>query len=511
MFIKKSMSLYTVSSFSWRNFLTRCANQLLVVLITMLFIKTKSLYTCIAFLLIILFNILNFKITFDKEPFLKYVLKNQIDFKLNCYNKEKVFFKAFFALSILFLVFKLSNMIITPLEYFLPASYNASLLEYSKIHERLSYLLWETPELYTTDLICHLMLTFTTFVSYMINRKATSYHDFYTVKVYRKVFTDLTKNCTLICALALLLLIEIVFFKLNLLGFVENVIILVLMIKIFFKIKISEYQNMTRYINVLKYLSIVKLILFVTIISVAQIIGAEPNDVYIKFLTSELESFLHPQSSRLIILILLYYLYNIISFCMKFQKLFCMKEPSEFLNILQNKPYKLFFISYFAKNLLKILKVSNVEKVVRYNLELRYKFYDQLKVYAYFKKSFEYSFKSSNSNFGLSTKYSLYEIWTKYWNIFNVYKYDFIIILLNGLMSFFLASKFLSISILSVFYLILTLVIMMSVNFRVIWQASMAFCIAPTIMIIFVFFLIKFSIILEYEQLNIFLKDLMTH
>lgn len=489
MFIDKSLGLFSVSRFSPTNFITRCLNQLFVFGIFAMFIESKSFYCCVLALLTLIFNVLNFKIRFEKNPQLGFVLRTQNDFALTCQSRELIIFKYYFWFCLTFLIFKLSIVVAEPIADKMSEQYKPFITQMSHFYYQTSYLFIPGPTDFKTDTIFLVLLTLLAFAFYVANKKTTIYYDYYTVRIYQTVFNNFTKYATLLASLVILLLKEVIYFKLNVFGFIENMIIVVILIRLFFRFKVGNYKNLKKYINILKYLALFKIVLFVMLEASVKIFNLRIDSPIIAMLTSEIEHQQLSKTTRFSLLVLLYYLYNFTNFNIKFQNLFVLKNIHPYFGTLQSKPYKLQFISYFAKNLLSILKVKDIKKAVKHNLDLRYKFYKQLKKYTYFRKSFEYSFKSSSLPDVLSRKYTFYEAWIKYLNIFDIYKYDLCGILLNGLMFVYLASSLFEVNILSIFYMTLALIIMTSNQFKVIWYSSMAFCILPCF-----FFLIFFMI-----------------
>jgi hypothetical protein len=510
MFIQKSISHYSISSFSPHNLSVRFLNQILVIIVTTIFVNCKSIYCCLLFVTIMAFNMLNFKIHFEKDPHLKYVFNNQVDFKLACKNRENIVFKALFFLSAFFLAFKLSKIICLPIASLLPSSFGDLIFEMSDFHERVSYLFWESPEYFIVDTLCQMAVTLIMLVFYFLNKNLNIYYDFYTVEIYKRVFSKNTKYISLGLALALLIYKQFNYFNLNLLDFFENIVMVILMVKLFFKFKVGNYKNLKKYINIMKYLSAFKLALLICVIFLNKIFSNDFDSSIFDFLTSKIDNFLQPNSPSLLMLISLYYLYNLISFNIKFQNLFVGNTSSEFFGTLQNKPYKLQFINYFAKNLLKILKIQDIKSAVRHNLDLRFEFYGKLKKFLYFKKSFEYNLKSTNSISFLSRKYSIYEIWNKYLNIFDIYKWDFLAIVLNSSMILVLGSQVYAVNILSVFYITLALIIVTTGHFKLIWHGSLAFCVVPTLIVISFFSLVSLFRFVQFSSGEVFLSVLLT-
>ena len=496
MFIQKSMSAYSVSSFSPSNFVARCLNQLFVLAIALIFFGGGSFYATFLFLLTIPFNIFNFRIKFDKDPFLRYVLTNQIDYRPVSSNREKVFFLAVFCVALCFLLFKLSVPFLPMILKRLGGTKTNFIGKIPQFYSPFTHLIWQGDNFYWYDLSAQIAFLFVSFAFYWMNRDLKIYYDYYTVQIYKRVLTDFFKYALLACIVVLLLVKEVMMFEWNFMSFAENLIIVTMLIGLFLRFKVGNYKNLKRYLTIAKYVTIVRLGLYVSAKCFLYVFSGDFRFWLFKILLNETreddaETGEARRMKKLILLIVLYYAYNITSFCIKFQRLFIFKDKSPFFGTLQTKPYKLYFINYFAKNLLSILRVIDIKKTVKHNLNLRFKFYAHLRKYTYFKMSFEYSFKSNNTNFGVSLKYSVYELLNKYWNIVDIYKYDVLTILLNTGMVVLFGTSIFAANIISIFYLGFALIIILLNNFKATWYAALAFVVGPSLILILMYAIIN--------------------
>ena len=489
MFLDRLKSINKLEKFDISNLFLRIYKQIYILTISTIFACSQSFYSSLLFILLIPFNHFCYKIHIEKNSSLKEFLKNDMEGRLYLKFRERYLFYLLTIISFIFLLMKIIFEIVTN---FFPHRISSTEKELVSIFENILIFGFKNNKL---DLGIHFLIFFMSFFANFISKKNKVYFDYYTVKIYQKFF-GVFRYIILIILFFVLTFKKIVLSNSSILGYFENIIIIVYFCDFFIRFKTGNYKILHKYIRLLKYVAIIKFIIIFGLITLYNFFRTDGLkwDSYL-LITNEITDFNSNDQLGIQSLICLYIFYNYFNFVSKFED--CLPIASKKIKYkeLKNHPYKLFFIKHFAKNLLKILQITDYKKALKSNYDLNYDFYKDLKNFNYFKITFEYNLKGVLAGEKMPKRFALYEIYKKYATIIHIYKYDFFKYSLNIIMLSVLLYFFKDINIFSLFYFCLAIIIMVYPEFKVIWNSSLMFCVLPnliTILFNLTTFILKF-------------------
>ena len=150
------------------------------------------------------------------------------------------------------------------------------------------------------------------------------------------------------------------------LSILENLVIVYFFVDFFFKFKKGSLRSVHKYVRLLKYITISKILLIDISICLKEFLIPhlqEENTSYyaaINILSNEAYSFYNTNNNKLDFgtLILLYYLYNVFNLVSKFTNLFKLRNKRIKFRELFYKPYRLFFVKEFPKQIVESLNIK---------------------------------------------------------------------------------------------------------------------------------------------------------
>ena len=476
MFNPNIQLLVNPASFSLSNLVVRFANQLYALVIMLLFVYHKSICTSLLLISVLIYNYLNFKIRLtERDQIQRYIQSNQTT-KINCLYRERIFFFVIVCLNCAFLLLKIFHFF---MKYMIYSRKEDTILD---LFKQLSCFLLVDSDI--LDLLLLLVVTPVSFGFYLMNRRLRIYYDYYFFKIANTLYSSFLTTLLLLAVTAIIAVKITMLFTLTIMGMAESFIIVALILNIFIKYKGIVNASLKTPVNILKYLVAGKIFCIAVLVILANIIDIDVEAKILSIVSNEMSCAKNPNNLNLHLTMLLYLLLNYYSYITKFSNTFRIRVNKTPYPELYQRPYRLHFIKYFARRLMAILRIKNIETNIDLNLDLKADFYKDLKNHVYFKKSFDYSHKPLFEAEKLPVKFWLYAQWRKYYMIFKVYRIDVGLFILNALMLLYLAFYFYDINLLSVFYFALSITIIIFNELNIIWSSSLVFCILPNMLMI---------------------------
>lgn len=496
MFLENLIIFPSIVNFSISSLAKRFFDQTLILMFMFLFSFKKTIFTSVVLLFGIGHHFFRLKLYQVNKNNLKSLSASTTDFKIEFKTPELIFLKIIPIFSLTLLIIKFITFV---LDFFLKKTifYKSDQIESLSV---LSSFVFETKPALKIDFLFGVLFTFLSWTYYVKSAQSQNYYDRITIKILKNMIT--TKTLLGFYTFMYLLLVFKVFWNKywTLINFIENVIIVVVMIVCFVKYQINGTFSTKKFLNYHKYLCLLKLLFII-----AYFILWYLNSVIPQFKKTienfpEIRVMKESFNSPLTLLFLLYLSHSWLNFLIKFHHTFVESPKQPIDKALFHKPYNLNFISYFAKNLIQIVDIGGLPIHLKSNLSLKFKFYKDLMKHNYFKKQFEYSMRSYLSEANLPFKFRFLDFARKIKLIFDIYKFDLMRLMMNFVMIYYFSVFFVELNVLSLFYFIAALSILIFTSFKSISHSVFIFGIVPSLMIIL---FIGFYSILRYFQYDI--------
>ena len=478
MFSETLLTFPSTANYSLGNTIERVLKQTLILLSLALFLYSKTIFTSVLLISAIIYHQIMLKLNPKYKLDIRTLTNSQSDFKVSFENKERyitrflvIYVSVIFAIkaakNIMNSFFKQPGWTFLKTKLEVLSTFIFSDLRKSK------------EDIYAGGLILLLGL-----VLFVITEKSEVYYDRPLLKIMRimngKIFTRILYGIV-----SILIMIKVLWYRSwSIFKLLESLAIVVIMIICFMRYQLTGIFRMTEYLNYHKYVCLFKLVLIAVFIMLKSLELTKWISVIGKSFIEEMNKLEEPWNLELLLVMLLFVFHSALNFALKFKQRLVDPTAQSVDTNLKTKPYKLMLINYFAKNLIPILGQKKFENCLKINLDLKFNFYKALKNHVHFRKQFEYSVRAYFADRPLSWKFELMSVLMKLGLVIKAYQFDIIRNGLNAVMILYLSMFFEQINILSVFYLITSLVILTHNSFKTISQAVFVFGIAPSFAII---------------------------